>query len=164
MAKTGTTVAELPTGQARPPSRIYRAFQWKYNIDKSCPWWRKLYFHFIWLPFARFSYLRVGIVPFDRLEPDGSLSWKEDQGYFTSEWQAAQEAAKYPFGGYNEVAMNAAENAESCKPRVQFPNSAAKRAYLKRGRRQVELDVGPLERLQQVLNETQAVVDSQRTR
>lgn len=99
-------------------------------------------------------------MPFDHLEPDGSLSWKEDQGYFTEEWEAAQTAAKYKFGGYNEVAVNMAEQDASCSPRVRFPASDAEQVYRKHGSRHVELELGPVERLQQVLRETQHVVDS----
>ena len=161
MMTMGTIVVESQTDQERPLN-IYRVFQWKYRIDPSEPWWRRWYFHLIWLPFARFSYLRVRMVPFERLEPDGSVSWKEDQGYFTEEWQAAQVAARYDYGGYNEVCVNAPENAETCKPRVRFPQSTARGAYVKHGKRLVEMDMGPVERLQQVLHETQVVVDNYR--
>lgn len=160
MMSKGVIVAELPTGQESRLDRIYRVFQWKYNIDADQPWWRRWYFHLVWLPFARFSYLRMRMVPFERLQPDGSLSWKEDQGYYTEEWQAVQCAARYPYGGYNEVAVNASENTATCKPRVRFPNSSARGEYVKHGKRLVEMDLAPVERLQQVLQESQAVVDS----
>lgn len=156
----GTTVGESQTDQERPLDRVYRVFQWKYRVDDCEPWWRRWYFHLVWLPFARFSYLKVRMVPFERLEPDGSLSWKEDQGYFTEEWQAAQVAARYTYGGYNEVCVNASENTGTCKPRVRFPNSRARGAYVKHGKRLVEMDVAPVERLQQVLVETQSIVDN----
>ena len=149
-------------GQERPLDTIYRVFQWKYRVDPSEPWWRRWYFHLVWLPLARFSYLKVRMVPFERLEPDGSLSWKEDQGYFTEEWQAAQKAATYTYGGYNPVALNATENTGTCKPRCQFPQSTAKGLYVKHGKRLVELEVAPVERLQQVLQETQSIVDNHR--
>ena len=161
MQTTGTTVVASPTGQV---NKVYRVFQWKYTVDSNSPWWRKAYFHLVWLPFARFSYLRMGMVPFERLQPDGSLSWKEDQGYFTEEWQAAQRASRYPYGGYNEVALNASESTASCKPRCQFPNSSAKGVYVKRGKRLVEMEMAPVERLQQVLQETQSLVDNFRLR
>lgn len=156
----GVIVAVSPMGQERPLNRIYRVFQWKYRADSSEPWWRRWYFHWVWLPFARFSYLKMRMVPFERLEPDGSLSWKEDQGYFTEEWQAAQVASKYAYGGYNEVAVNASEYSETCKPRCRFPESSARGSYIKHGKRLVEMEVGPVERLQQVLHETQALVDN----
>ena len=159
MTMMGTTVVASQTGQERPHSKLFRAFQWKYKPDSSKPWWKRAYFHWIYLPFARFSYFRMDVVPFERLEPDGSLSWKEDEGYFWDEWRAVQEAAKYPFGGYNEVAVEATEGADSCKPRCQFPQSKARGAYAKHGKRQVEVDVAPVERLQQVLHETQVIVD-----
>lgn len=162
MMMMGMTVAASPMDQERPLSRVYRVFQWKYAVDDTSPWWRRWYFHLIWLPFARFSYLRVGVVPFERLQPDGSLSWKEDQGYFTEEWQAVQVAERYKFGGYNEVCVNASENDDSCKPRCRFPQSRARGAYIKHGKRQVEVDVGPVESLQRALQETQHIVDDRR--
>lgn len=157
----GMTGVASPTDQERP-LKVFRVFQWKYRVDLSEPWWRRAYFRWVWLPFARFSYLRVRVVPFERLEPDGSVSWKEDQGYFTEEWRAAQVAARYPYGGYNEVAVDACENDQTCKPRCRFPSSHAERSYRKHGRRHVELDLAPVERLQQVLIESQALVDSYR--
>ena len=162
MMTRGTTVGESQTGQERLLNRVYRVFQWKYAVDSHSPWWRKVYFRWVWLPFARFSYLRAGVVPFERLEPDGSLSWKEDQGYFTEEWQAAQVASMYAFGGYNEVSVGAPERDSSCKPRCQFPQSRARGMYAKHGKRLVEMDVAPVERLQQVLQETQHIVEDHR--
>ena len=160
MQITAPTETELLTGQES--KRIYPAFQWKYRIDASEPWWRRWYFHLVWLPFARFSCLKVGMVPFERLEPDGSLSWKEEQGYFTEEWRAAQEAAKYPYGGYRSVALNACESPLTCHSRSLFPNSKAQKHY--RRRNQIAVDVAPVERLQQAIVDTQQLVDSYRQR
>lgn len=162
MMTRGTTVVASPTGQERLPSELFRVFQWKYKPDSCKPWWKRWYFHWIYLPFARFSYFKMDVVPFERLEPDGSLSWKEDEGYFYDRWRAEQEAAKYPFGGYNPVAINASEQDASCKPRCQFPQSKARGLYVKHGKRLVELDLAPVERLQQVLQETQSIVDNHR--
>lgn len=162
MITRGTTVGASQTDQERRHSKLFRVFQWKYKPDTCKPWWKRLYFHWIFLPFARFSYFRMDVVPFERLEPDGSLSWKEDEGYFFDEWRAVQEASKYPFGGYNEVAVESVEGSESCKPRCQFPQSRARGAYVKHGKRQVEVELGPVESLQRVLQETQHIVDDKR--
>ena len=151
MAMTGTTAVESPTGQERLPSELFRVFQWKYKPDSCKPWWKRWYFHWVYLPFARFSYFKMDVVPFERLEPDGSLSWKEDEGYFYDRWRAEQEAAKYPFGGYNPVAVNATEQDTSCKPRCQFPQSKARGVYVRRGKRSIELEVTPVERLREVV-------------
>lgn len=160
MHKRGAILVESRTGRERRLSKLFRAFQWKYNLDPSKPLWARLYFRWVFLPFNRFSYLHCHVVPFSRMEPDGSLSWKEDEGYFSDEYRAAQEAAKYPFGGYNEVAVDFSEGGKSCEPRVQFPNSTAAQAYVKRGKRRVELDLAPVERLQQVVEDAQRVVNT----
>jgi len=109
------------------PEQCCEVFQWKYNY--AGPWWRRLYFRYVYLPFARFSYHVVKVIPFERIDPDGSLSWKEEQGVWLDCEQAQQEASKYPFGGWRIVRLNGAEAYESLQGRSHFPNSTQWQDY-----------------------------------
>ena len=103
------------------PEEVCEVFQWKYNVDG--PWWRRWYFRCVYLPFARFSFHVVRIVPVERIDPDGSLSWKEEQGVWLDCADAEREAAKYQFGGWRVVRFNAPESEGAIYGRSHFPNS-----------------------------------------
>jgi hypothetical protein len=140
--------------------QLGRVFQWKYDIDAGSPWWKRLYFHLVYLPFLQFSWFVVGLVPPHRREEDGSLSWKEDEGYYFNLDLACVKAAEYPQGGYSVVAVDASEPDETIADRSYFPNSRARNLYAQRLRRRtVDVDLPPVESLQKVLEDTQSIVD-----
>ena len=100
------------------------------------------------------------IIPFQRLQPDGSLSWKEDQGTFLRERDAELEAARFPYGGYDRVMLNAPESARTVIGRSHFPASPAWLTYERRDEEIAEKDERiAAQRLQEVLRETQSIVD-----
>jgi hypothetical protein len=140
--------------------QLGRVFQWKYDVDASSPWWKKLYFHAIFLPFLRFSWFVIGLVPPHRKEPDGSLSWKEDEGFYFNLDVAHHHAAKYPYGGISIVRVDASEPDETVTDRSYFPNSMARERYAQRlSRLTTEVDLPPVESLQRILKDTQGIVD-----
>jgi hypothetical protein len=149
-----------PESRDELPLVCYSAYQWRYNVDESSSWVRRVFFRFVWLPFARFAYFKMGIIPFDRLEPDGSLSWKESQGTFLKEADAVREAAKYPYGGYDEITLDAPESARSVVGRSHFPASSAWLTY-ERCKEEAAAKDGRIAaiRLREVLRETQSIVD-----
>jgi hypothetical protein len=143
------------------PLNVYPAFQWKYNVDENSPWWRKLFFRYVWLPFARFSYCKMKIVPFQRLEPDGSLSWKEHQGVFVREEDAQREAAKYAYGGYSRVYFNAPEMGKTITGRSSYPSSTANVEYEREAAKEEKAET---DKFKEVLREAQIAIDRFRSR
>lgn len=60
----------------------------KHSPDAIAPWWERLYFRLIFRPFLRFSF-RVFHVPTpDTLKADGSVSWFEHVGVFSTYLEA----------------------------------------------------------------------------
>ena|SRR5687768_5884904 len=140
--------------------QLGRVFEWKYDVDANSPWWKKLYFHVIFLPFLRFSWFVIGLVPPHRKDVDGRLSWKEDLGYYFDLDRANYEASQRLYGGFSIVAVDTAEADESITDRSYFPNSLARDRYAQvLTRRAVDVDLPPVEQLQQVLQDTQSIVD-----
>ena len=155
-------VSQGTTRHQSSPDRpqVCEVFQWKYDVGPSAPWWRRLYFHFIYYPFAWFSFRVVKIVPFDRLEPDGSLSFKHEQGVWESCADATREAARYPFGGYRVVVFNAAESDDPVYGRTHFPNSPAWKEYERVASKE---QVAVARELAGAVAEAQAVIDAYRS-
>lgn len=139
-------------------------YVWKYDVDEQSPWWKKIFFRYAWLPFARFSYFKMGIIPFQRLQPDGTLEWKEQQGIFIKEEDAEREAAKHAYGGYDKVALNASEAAITIINRSHFPASDAWLQYERHAAQAGTREETIAQRtLQTALNESQKVIDRWRT-
>ena len=86
-----------PAVEAKP-RWIWRVVQWKYNVDATSSWLKRLYFHLVFLNFNRFSYWAFDILPPNGRDDTGRLCWTEGQGCWETEWEAEQEAMKYPFG------------------------------------------------------------------
>lgn len=112
-------IQESQTLPERSPRivKCFQTFQWKYDIDAHSPWWKKLFFRLIYLPFVRFAWHKLGIVLPEAIVlpnanlPDGALLVKDWQGCFSQKWRAEQEAAKHLHGGYTEVAFEWSETA-----------------------------------------------------
>lgn len=139
----------------------FESFQWKYDIDRGSPWWRKIFFWLVYLPFVRFAYFKMKIVPPDHVDERGRLGWLERQGVWSEEWRALQDAEKYPFGGVERLSFNRAERAETCNPRSRFPNSEASERYERLDGDKVQQS---LDRLSQKLTETDPIVNRYRAR
>lgn len=60
---------EIPVNE-----EIYLVSQRKYNLDPSRPWWQKVFFRCVFLPFLRFSFHRVKIGAPGAIEPCGQCN------------------------------------------------------------------------------------------
>jgi len=167
-ARSLLTVIPIPESAVVPvrlPSTVYEPFQRKYNVDARSPLWKRLFFRYVFLPFNRFCFFRLGLITPDHLlcghcgkvtnERKGTLGWMERQGIFSDQWRAEQEAAKYPFGGVEPLAFNTGEEDCTCRPRSLFPNSAARARYQKHSYATVGVEVTALQRLANVLAQSE---------
>lgn len=102
---------------------IWLVKNWKYNVDQSSHWFKKLYFHWVFLPFNRLSNDVFNLVPPCARDGEGRLCWLEDQVVCAEEWQAAQEAAKYPFGQAVRVPEGFPLPADTVRTTQLSPNS-----------------------------------------
>lgn len=143
-------VARNVTGSGVAPARlrstVYEAFQRKYDIDGNSPVWKRLFFRYVYLPFNRFCFFRLHLIPADHVR-NGELGWLERQGVFSEQWRAEQEAAKYRFGGVEPLSFDVGEDDCTCSPRSLFPNSVARRKYERNSQQTVRVDVGAMQRL-----------------
>lgn len=135
---------------AKPPSVVYEAFQRKYDIDKHSPRWKRFFFRYVYLPFNRFCFFRLRLIPPDHLS-NGELGWLERQGVFSERWRAEQEAEKYPFGGVEPITFDTGESDCTCAPRSIFPNSVARKKYQKHSREEVGVSAAAMQRLKNAL-------------
>ena len=143
-------------------TECFESFQRKYDIDEDSPWWKKLFFWYVYMPFARFAFFRMRIVPMDHVNEKGQLGWLERGTVWSEEWAALQDAGRYPFGGVERLRFDTPEDAGTCAPRSQFPNSSAKDRYDRNAHRTVPVKETSLERLSRKLRETDPVVDRYR--
>lgn len=142
------------------PSSVFETFQLKYNLDLGSPLWRRLFHRWVYLPFNRFCFLKLNLIPPDHLvcgncgsvkSKTGKLGWLERQGVFSQQWRAEQEAARYPFGGVEPLAFDTGEQDWTCNPRSIFPNSVARKRYEKNSHATVGVDVTALQKLANTL-------------
>lgn len=160
------TTLRLPESETLPERshkivKCFQTFQWKYDVDAHSPWWKKLFFRHVYLPFVRFAWDKMGIVlPEARILPNanlpnGALLVKDWQGCFSEQWQAEQEASKHLHGGYTEVAFNWSEQSATTEPRSVCPASPVDR---KRRHRTVPTEAAALEMLQETLVRTRSQI------
>lgn len=154
----GVVREEAEMAEAVKLKECFESFQRKYDIDRDSPWWKRLFFWFVYMPFVRFSFFKMGIVAMDHVDREGRLGWLERQGVWSEEWRALQDAERYPFGGVERLAFNSAEDACTCAPRSQFPNSTASTKYERLDAETVPIEQSKLERLSRKLLETDPVV------
>lgn len=160
-----TEVAPPAAGKVADRLReCFESFQLKYDVDAGSPWWRKLFFWYVYLPFVRFAYFTVGIVPLDHVNEQGQLGWLERQTIWSEKWRAEKDAARYPFGGVQRLPFDIEEQEETCAPQCEFPNSSAKHRYERRANRTVPVAESALERLERKLLETDPVVNRYRAK
>lgn len=174
LQRTPATVADQAGAERVAAAKLkecHESFQLKYDIDRSAPWWKKLYFWCVYLPFARFSFFTVGIVPMDHVRcrrcqtaiGEGvQLGWLERQSVWSEQWRALQDAERYPFGGVQRLPFNITEQEETCAPASQFPNSTASEKYERLDAETVPIDQTKLARLSRKLLETDPVVNRYR--
>jgi hypothetical protein len=63
--------------------------QRKYNLDKECPWWEKLYFRLVFLPVVRFGFRWMHIAAPAAMRPDGTIELIEQMGVYSDPLRAA---------------------------------------------------------------------------
>lgn len=161
-----TEVAPAKAGrvEAVKLKECFESFQLKYDVDKDSPWWKKAFFWYVYMPFARFSYFKVGIVPMDHVNDKGELGWLERQTVWSERWQALQDAERYPFGGVERLPFNALEQDCTCPPLSEFPNSKARERYERSANKTVSVTESSLERLDRKLTETDPLVSRYRAK
>lgn len=88
--------------------RVWMVAQWKWDLDPSTPWYRRLFLKFVFRPFIHFSW-NVMKVPCPKgMQIDGrkqTILWFENGGFFTSEEQAEIACVNY-FDGYKDVPLD----------------------------------------------------------
>lgn len=168
--------AAAPAAEGKAAVKLkecFESFQLKYDIDRDAPWWKKLFFWFVYMPFARFAYLKMRIVPMDHLrcayclgpvKEDSRFGWLERQTVWSERWQARQDAERYPFGGVERLPFNAQEDECTCAPQSEFPNSKARERYERSANKTVPVTESSLERLDRKLTETDPLVNRFRTK
>lgn len=140
----------------------FESFQRKYDVDAESPWWKRLFFWHVYMPFVRFAFFRMRIVPMDHVNEKGELGWLERQAVWSERWRALQDAERYPFGGVERLSFNSAEEACTCAPRSQFPNSTARERYEECDAETIPIEQSALARLSRKVTETDAVVNRYR--
>lgn len=159
-----TEAAQAANGDAVNLKECFESFQRKYDIDQSAPWWKKLFFWYVYMPFARFAFFKMRIVPMDHVDRNGRLGWIERQSVWSERWQALQDAERYPFGGVERLPFNAPEESCTCAPLSEFPNSKARERYERSANGTISVKESSLERLSRKLAETDPVVHRYRTK
>lgn len=156
----GSEAAPAKAGQVADLSTVFEAFQRKYNLDAGTPLWKRVFFRWIYLPFNRFCFFKLRLIPPDHVVcrrcgddkgRNGTLGWLERQGVFSQKWRAEQEAEKYAFGGVEPLAFDTGEQDCTCQPRSIFPNSTARWKYERGSQQTVSVEVGAMQRLKNVL-------------
>lgn len=148
--------------EAVRPKECFESFQRKYDVDASAPWWKRAFFWYVYMPFARFAFFKMRIVPMDHVNEKGELGWLERQAVWSEEWQALRDAERYPFGGVERLAFNESEQDCTCAPRSQFPNSKARQRYDREAHKTIPINESSLERLDRKIAETDQVVSRYR--
>lgn len=111
-----------PAAEAKP-RWIWRVVQWKYTVDATSKWLKRVYFYYVFLPFNEFSYRHFDLLPPNGRDDTGRLCWTEDQGCVETEWEAEAEAMKYPYGHAVRVPLRARLPAETVHTAQYHPNS-----------------------------------------
>lgn len=96
---------------------------WKYNVDESSKWLKKMYFRFVFLKFNEFSYWLFDLLPPNGRDQTGRLCWTEDFGCRETEWEAHQESLKYRFGHCIRVPLNGSLSADTVNTEQIHPHS-----------------------------------------
>jgi len=124
----------LPERVAESLDRIWMVAHWKWELDPSTPWYRKLFFKCLFRPFIHFSW-NVMKVPCPKgMEVDGrkqTVFWFENGGFFSSEDQA-ELACTGLWHGYKDVPLDRRFPPESAQySSLVFPRQKNPRQHRK---------------------------------
>ena len=124
----------LPGRSIGTMDRIWMVAHWKWELDPATPWYRNLFFKYIFRPFIHFSW-NVMKVPCPKgMEIDGrkqTILWFENGGFFSSEDQA-EIACMSNWHGYKDVPLDRAFPPESAQySSLVFPRQKNPRQHRK---------------------------------
>lgn len=99
---------------------VYKVIQWKWEPDKSAPWWQRKFFHWVYLPFQNFSLNWFKVPPMKEvvIEADEqgrvrhTFSWFEDEGIYDDQ-DRADRACLTEHYGYRKTLKNRLHPSES---------------------------------------------------
>lgn len=124
---------------ANPSKDVFKVSQWKWEPDAGEPWWRRVFFHYVYLPFQNFSFgvMKVPNVKEVIVESDEqgnvrrTFRWFEDEGTFEDE-ERADAACLGEHWGYKKQPFNRLMPSDSAQyqgtvfPRKKNPRRWAK--------------------------------------
>lgn len=137
--------------------------QRKYAEDimaHTAPWWKELFFRWVYFPFTRWCVFRLEIFPPSGKDKNGDVFWIEDQGVFLDKWKAEQDAAKYPYGLSTKLPFDSSLSANTVLTEQDFPNSPAREKYKRNTRHTIDVEEQDL-RLLDEANKTSAAIIAQ---
>ena len=112
------------------PDRVWMVAQWKWDLDASTPWYRKLFFWYVYRPFIRFAWNAMKIPAPKGITVEGNkqtVFWFENAGFFSNE-DAADVACATIWHGYKDVPFERRIPDESCQySSLVFPRQKDKR-------------------------------------
>jgi hypothetical protein len=101
---------------------VWKVSEWKWNIDKGSPWWRQVFFHYVFLPFLNFSFgtMKVPAPKEVTVEADEhgrikrTYSWFEDIAILPDE-DMADNACLTEHHGYKRMVYGRVAPSESAQ-------------------------------------------------
>jgi hypothetical protein len=122
-----------------PDQDVFKVSEWKWNVDAGSPWWRRLFFKYVFLPFINFSFgtMKVPTPKEVTVESDekGNIQrtfvWFEDIAILPDE-DMADRACLNEHTGYKRMTYGRVAPSESAQrygtvfPRKKNPRRFAK--------------------------------------
>lgn len=116
------------------PDRVWMVAHWKWELDANTPWYRKLFFKYIFRRFLHFSWNTMKIPTPKGVQIDGNKQtfiWFENGGFFSSEDQADL-ACTSNWHGYKDVPLDRSFPPESAQySSLVFPRQKNPRQHRK---------------------------------
>lgn len=141
----------LPERVSETLDRVWMVAHWKWDLDRSTPWYRVAFFKYIFRPFIHFSWNVMKIPCPKGVEIDGKrvkVFWFENGGFFSSEDQA-EIACTGEWHGYKDVPLDRRFPLESAQySSLVFPRQKDPRQHRKTPT--FNLIITPRERLNQL--------------
>ena len=115
-----------------PVEELFHVTVRKYGIDADSPWWRRMFFRMVYLPFVRFAFRRFSIPAPERILKNGDFEWVEGIGIATDQ-EIAMEMCKGEFYRVAALPVNCAlpERSFTYKGHV-YPKSIVPDRYRRR--------------------------------
>lgn len=114
--------------------RVWLVAHWKWELDASTPWYRRLFFKYVFRPFIHFSWNVMKIPCPKGIEVNGkkqTIFWFENGGFFSTEDQA-DIACVNEWHGYKDVPLDRCFPAESAQySSLVFPRQKNPRQHRK---------------------------------